>query len=119
MAHKKGAGSSKNGRESHSKRLGVKIYGGQVAVAGNIIVRQRGTKHHPDKNVGMGKDHTLFALVDGTVVFKKKAGEKSFVSVVPFETTPVETVAEAPAKKTRTKKAETTTETTEATDSAE
>src|SRR5690606_29765121 len=120
MAHKKGAGSSKNGRESHSKRLGVKIYGGQVAVAGNIIVRQRGTKHHPDKNVGMGKDHTLFALVDGTVVFKKKAGEKSFVSVLPFETTPVETVAvEAPAKKTRAKKAKTTTEAPEATESAE
>jgi large subunit ribosomal protein L27 len=84
MAHKKGAGSSKNGRESHSKRLGVKIYGGQLAIAGNIIVRQRGTKHNPGENVGIGKDHTLFALVDGTVEFKKKRDEKSFVSVVPF-----------------------------------
>ena len=84
MAHKKGAGSSKNGRESHSKRLGVKIYGGQLAIAGNIIVRQRGTKHNAGENVGMGKDHTLFALVDGTVEFKKKRDERSFVSVVPF-----------------------------------
>jgi large subunit ribosomal protein L27 len=86
MAHKKGAGSSKNGRESHSKRLGIKIYGGQAAIAGNIIVRQRGTKHHPDKLVGMGKDHTLFALVDGTVMFKKKKDNKSYVSIVPFVT---------------------------------
>ncbi|MBK1439197.1 50S ribosomal protein L27 [Parapedobacter sp. ISTM3] len=85
MAHKKGAGSSKNGRESHSKRLGVKIFGGQQAIAGNIIVRQRGTKHHPDVNVGIGKDHTLFALIDGKVVFRKKANNKSYVSVVPFE----------------------------------
>jgi large subunit ribosomal protein L27 len=84
MAHKKGAGSSKNGRESHSKRLGVKIYGGQLAIAGNIIVRQRGTKHNPGENVGIGKDHTLFALVDGTVEFKKKRDEKSYVSIVPF-----------------------------------
>jgi large subunit ribosomal protein L27 len=84
MAHKKGAGSSKNGRESHSKRLGVKIYGGQLAIAGNIIVRQRGTKHNPGENVGIGKDHTLFALVDGTVEFKKKRDEKSYVSVLPF-----------------------------------
>lgn len=81
MAHKKGVGSSKNGRESESKRLGVKIYGGQFAKAGNIIVRQRGTQHHPDKNVGMGKDHTLFALVDGIVVFRRKKDDKSFVSV--------------------------------------
>ena len=81
MAHKKGVGSSKNGRESESKRLGVKIYGGQFAKAGNIIVRQRGTQHHPDKNVGIGKDHTLFALVDGTVVFRRKKNNKSFVSV--------------------------------------
>lgn len=81
MAHKKGAGSSKNGRESHSKRLGVKIFGGQQAIAGNIIVRQRGTKHHPGDNVGMGKDHTLFALTDGTVVFKKGKNKRSFVSV--------------------------------------
>ena len=71
MAHKKGAGSSKNGRESHSKRLGVKIFGGQKIIAGNIIVRQRGTKHHPGENVGIGKDHTLFALKDGVVEFKK------------------------------------------------
>jgi len=84
MAHKKGAGSSKNGRESHSKRLGVKIFGGQLAIAGNIIVRQRGTKHNPGANVGIGKDHTLFALVDGTVEFKKKRDERSFVSVLPF-----------------------------------
>ncbi|MGB0883823.1 MAG: 50S ribosomal protein L27 [Flavobacteriales bacterium] len=85
MAHKKGVGSSKNGRESESKRLGVKIYGGQAAIAGNIIVRQRGTKHNPGLNVGMGKDHTLFATVDGVVEFQKKKGNKSFVSVVPFE----------------------------------
>ena len=85
MAHKKGVGSSKNGRESHSKRLGIKIFGGQDANAGNIIVRQRGTKHHPDKNVGIGKDHTLFALVDGKVVFRKKADNKSYVSVLPVE----------------------------------
>lgn len=84
MAHKKGAGSSKNGRESHSKRLGVKIYGGQAAIAGNIIVRQRGTKHHPGTNVGIGKDHTLFALVDGVVRFTKKRDNKSFVTVEPF-----------------------------------
>ena len=92
MAHKKGAGSSRNGRESHSKRLGIKIFGGQVAIAGNIIVRQRGTKHHPSQNVGIGKDHTLFALVDGTVVFKKKTDDKSYVSIVPF---PTNEVAEA------------------------
>lgn len=81
MAHKKGAGSSKNGRESHSKRLGVKIFGGQDVIAGNIIVRQRGTQHHPGKNVGIGKDHTLFAMSDGTVVFKKGKDNKSIVSV--------------------------------------
>ncbi|SFB94785.1 large subunit ribosomal protein L27 [Flexibacter flexilis DSM 6793] len=85
MAHKKGAGSSKNGRESESKRLGVKIFGGQIAVAGNIIVRQRGTQHHAGSNVGIGKDHTLFALVDGRVAFKKGAKDRSYVSVVPFE----------------------------------
>ena len=83
MAHKKGVGSSRNGRESHSKRLGVKIYGGQMASAGNIIVRQRGTKHHPGQYVGIGKDHTLFALIDGTVLFKKKADDRSFVSIQP------------------------------------
>lgn len=85
MAHKKGVGSSKNGRESESKRLGVKIYGGQSAKAGNIIVRQRGTQHHPGQNVGMGKDHTLFALIDGKVEFRKKINNRSFVSVVPNE----------------------------------
>ncbi len=83
MAHKKGVGSSKNGRESHSKRLGVKLYGGQVCIAGNILVRQRGTQHHPGLNVGIGKDHTLFALVDGVVNFKKGAKGRSFVSVLP------------------------------------
>ena len=83
MAHKKGAGSSRNGRESESKRLGIKIFGGQIAKAGNILVRQRGTKHHPDINVGMGKDHTLFALIDGEVIFKKKRDNRSFVSVAP------------------------------------
>ncbi|MDA9882166.1 MAG: 50S ribosomal protein L27 [Crocinitomicaceae bacterium] len=86
MAHKKGVGSSKNGRESESKRLGVKIFGGQAAIAGNIIVRQRGTQHHPGENVGIGKDHTLFALTDGVVEFRKKRNNRSFVSVVPFET---------------------------------
>ena len=85
MAHKKGAGSSRNGRESESKRLGVKIYGGQFAKAGNIIVRQRGTTHHPGNNVGLGKDHTLFALIDGTVQFKKGAKDRSYVSVLPIE----------------------------------
>jgi len=85
MAHKKGAGSSRNGRESESKRLGVKLYGGQHAKAGNILVRQRGTKHNPGDNVGLGKDHTLFALVDGVVEFRKKKDNKSFVSVKPAE----------------------------------
>ena len=84
MAHKKGVGSSRNGRESESKRLGVKIYGGQVAKAGNILVRQRGTAHHPGENVGMGKDHTLFALIDGEVVFRKRRNNRSFVSVMPI-----------------------------------
>ncbi len=85
MAHKKGAGSSKNGRESESKRLGVKIYGGQAAIAGNIIVRQRGTAHHPGENVGIGKDHTLFALTNGVVQFKKGRKDRSYVSVDPVE----------------------------------
>lgn len=85
MAHKKGAGSSNNGRESESKRLGVKIYGGQFAKAGNILVRQRGTKHFPGENVGIGKDDTLFALSDGLVEFKRKRDDKSFVSVKPIE----------------------------------
>jgi len=83
MAHKKGVGSSRNGRESHSKRLGVKLFGGQAAIAGNIIVRQRGTVHHPGENVGIGKDHTLFALTDGVVTFKKGRMDRSFVSVLP------------------------------------
>ena len=82
MAHKKGVGSSKNGRESHSKRLGVKIFGGQHIIAGNIIVRQRGTKHNPGNNVGIGKDHTLFALTDGIVKFTKKKNNRSYVSVL-------------------------------------
>ncbi|MGM0667305.1 MAG: 50S ribosomal protein L27 [Bacteroidota bacterium] len=85
MAHKKGAGSSRNGRESESKRLGVKLYGGQFAKAGNIIVRQRGTKHNPGENVGLGKDHTLFALTDGIIEFRKKKDNKSYVSVKPPE----------------------------------
>jgi large subunit ribosomal protein L27 len=83
MAHKKGEGKVKNGRESESKRLGVKLYGGQACIAGNIIVRQRGTRHNPGLNVGMGKDHTLFALVAGNVEFRKKKDNKSFVSVIP------------------------------------
>lgn len=82
MAHKKGVGSSKNGRDSKSKRLGVKIFGGQKAEAGNIIIRQRGTRHHPGLNVGVGKDHTLFALVGGVVCFRKKANGRSFVSIL-------------------------------------
>ncbi len=86
MAHKKGVGSSRNGRDSESKRLGVKIFGGQAAIAGNIIVRQRGTKHHPGENVGLGRDHTLFALASGKVVFTKKRDNRSYVSI--------ETVAE-------------------------
>jgi len=114
MAHKKGAGSSRNGRESHSKRLGIKIFGGQPAIAGNIIVRQRGTRHNPGQNVGIGRDHTLFALIDGQVVFRKKADNRSYVSVLPLETASVaqkaapapavqvqaETVAQAPANGT-------------------
>ena len=84
MAHKKGVGSSKNGRESESKRLGIKLFGGQFAKAGNIIVRQRGTVHNPGENVGIGKDHMLFALADGTVSFRKKREGKSYVSVTPL-----------------------------------
>ena len=83
MAHKKGVGSSKNGRESAAQRLGIKIFGGQKCMAGNIIVRQRGTKHNPGVNVGIGKDDTLYALVDGTVAFRKTRDNKSYVSVVP------------------------------------
>ncbi|MBN2662803.1 MAG: 50S ribosomal protein L27 [Bacteroidales bacterium] len=85
MAHKKGAGSSRNGRESESKRLGVKKFGGQVVKAGNIIVRQRGTKHHPGENVGIGKDHTLFALIAGKVEFRRKKDNRSYVSILPVE----------------------------------
>ncbi len=85
MAHKKGVGSSKNGRDSESKRLGIKVFGGQTAKAGNILIRQRGTQHHPGKNVGMGKDHTLFALIDGTVEFRKRNNNRSYVSVNPIE----------------------------------
>lgn len=85
MAHKKGAGSTDNGRESHSKRLGIKLFGGQTAISGNIIVRQRGTKHHPGKNVGIGVDHTLFATADGIVTFNRKRGHRSVVSVLAAE----------------------------------
>lgn len=87
MAHKKGEGSVKNGRDSNSKRLGVKIYGGQPAIAGNIIVRQRGTQYHPGKNVGVGKDFTLFALQDGVVLFKKTRNNKTTISVTEAEAT--------------------------------
>jgi large subunit ribosomal protein L27 len=83
MAHKKGVGSSRNGRESHSKRLGVKKFGGEAVIAGNIIIRQRGTKHHAGLNVGVGKDHTLYALSEGVVTFKTKADGRSYVSVLP------------------------------------
>ena len=85
MAHKKGVGSSENGRESHSKRLGVKVFGGHAVIAGNIIVRQRGTQHYPGDNVGMGKDHTLFALTDGIVEFTKKREDRSYVNVIPVQ----------------------------------
>lgn len=86
MAHKKGVGSSKNGRDSISKRLGVKLFGGEKAIAGNIIIRQRGTKHHPGQNVGLGRDHTLFALVDGTVQFRPGRSNRSYVHIIPAET---------------------------------
>jgi large subunit ribosomal protein L27 len=99
MAHKKGAGSSKNGRESHSKRLGVKIFGGQPAIAGNIIIRQRGTAHNPGVNVGLGKDHTLFALADGIVTFKKGFKGRSVVDVLPFSEVSTTAVVATPAKK--------------------
>ncbi len=94
MAHKKGVGSSKNGRESHGKRLGVKIFGGQEAIAGNVIIRQRGTAFHPGKNVGIGKDHTIFALVDGTVVFTTKKQDRRYVAVVPKGETVVDLAAQ-------------------------
>lgn len=86
MAHKKGVGSSKNGRESHSKRLGVKLFGGEIAQAGNILVRQRGTRHNAGRNVGVGRDHTLFALTDGQVVFRKTRDNKSYVHIEPLAT---------------------------------
>ena len=105
MAHKKGVGSSKNGRESESKRLGVKIFGGQAAIVGNIIVRQRGTQHHPGKNVGIGKDHTIYALTDGIVEFRKKKNNRSFVSVVPFSEEVVEKAKASPKKKAAPKAA--------------
>jgi large subunit ribosomal protein L27 len=105
MAHKKGAGSSRNGRESHSKRLGIKIFGGQEAIAGNIIVRQRGTKHHPDKGVGIGKDHTLFALVPGIVTFRKKHDNKSYVSILPVVVEDAAPVKKEAAKKVVAEKA--------------
>lgn len=94
MAHKKGVGSSRNGRDSNSKRLGVKLFGGELAIAGNIIIRQRGTLHHPGKNVGLGKDHTLFALVDGTVEFKKGREKRSFVNIIPVASAAVVTAPE-------------------------
>ncbi|UOQ78978.1 50S ribosomal protein L27 [Hymenobacter sp. 5516J-16] len=97
MAHKKGVGSSNNGRESEAKRLGVKIFGGQSIIAGNIIVRQRGTKHHPGQNVGIGKDHTLFAMIDGTVQFRKGRKDRSFVSVLPGVAEAAEVHTSAPA----------------------
>ena len=87
MAHKKGEGSVKNGRDSQAKRLGVKIFGGQPAISGNIIIRQRGTVYHPGKNVGLGKDFTIFALTDGIVEFKRATGDKSIVSVTAVEAT--------------------------------
>ena len=96
MAHKKGVGSSKNGRDSHSKRLGVKLFGGQSAIAGNIIIRQRGTKHHPGKNVGLGKDFTLFALVDGTVKFRPGRDSRSYVDIIPAGPSAVSTTAVTP-----------------------
>jgi len=89
MAHKKGVGSSKNGRESESKRLGVKLFGGEFAKAGNIIVRQRGTAHHPGENVGIGKDHTIYALVDGTVIFRKTKNDRSYISIKASATAPI------------------------------
>ena len=101
MAHKKGVGSTDNGRDSKSKRLGVKLFGGQSAIAGNIIIRQRGTKYHPGDNVGMGKDFTIYSLIDGTVAFKKKRLNRTYVSVIPAGTE----VAEAPKAKAAPKAA--------------
>ena len=98
MAHKKGVGSTDNGRDSNSKRLGVKLFGGELAIAGNIIVRQRGTKIHPGDYVGMGKDHTLYALKDGTIEFRTKRKNRTYVSVIPFEDPIAAAAAEAQAK---------------------
>ncbi|RVU25884.1 50S ribosomal protein L27 [Sandaracinomonas limnophila] len=121
MAHKKGVGSSKNGRESHSKRLGVKLFGGQTVIAGNIIVRQRGTAHNPGKNVGIGKDHTLFALADGVVAFKKGFKGRSFVEVISADAAPVAVAPapKAPAKKAAAPKAEVVAEAAPAVEVAE
>ncbi len=105
MAHKKGVGSSDNGRDSISKRLGVKLFGGQAAISGNIIIRQRGTRFHPGKNVGMGKDFTLFALVDGKVAFKKGQKNRTFVSILPADSVTTDTVV-ASSPKTDTKASE-------------
>ncbi|MBK7428735.1 MAG: 50S ribosomal protein L27 [Saprospiraceae bacterium] len=102
MAHKKGVGSSDNGRDSISKRLGVKLFGGQAAISGNIIIRQRGTRFHPGKNVGMGKDFTLFALVDGKVTFKKGLKNRTFVSILPSDSVMTDTVvANSPTAETK------------------
>jgi large subunit ribosomal protein L27 len=118
MAHKKGVGSSKNGRESESKRLGVKLFGGEFAKAGNIIVRQRGTAHHPGKNVGIGKDHTIYALIDGIVVFRKSKDNRSYISVknlaaepAKTETKPETTEVEATVEATAITETETVAET--------
>jgi large subunit ribosomal protein L27 len=100
MAHKKGVGSSKNGRESESKRLGVKLFGGEFAKAGNIIVRQRGTAHHPGENVGIGKDHTIYALIDGTVVFRKTKDNRSYISIKGLAAEPANTEAKPVAAET-------------------
>ncbi len=108
MAHKKGVGSSKNGRESESKRLGVKLFGGEFAKAGNIIVRQRGTAHHPGENVGIGKDHTIYALIDGIVVFRKTKSNRSYISVKSLIEEPVK--EEAPKAKKAAEKVEATVE---------
>ena len=104
MAHKKGVGSSKNGRDSHSKRLGVKLFGGESAIAGNIIIRQRGTKHHPGKNVGLGKDYTIFALVDGTVKFRPGRDSRSYVDIIPTGQSVTE-MTSSPVVKTSTNRA--------------
>lgn len=110
MAHKKGVGSSDNGRDSHSKRLGVKLFGGQKAIAGNIIIRQRGTKFHPGENVGMGRDHTLFALTDGTVAFNKRRLNRTFVNIIPAVIVQETIAKEKPAKKVEAKAAPATKE---------